>query len=401
MVQFKPNELGQQIFELRYAYPGEKTWVERAKVISDFIASAEIDDEKSKVAARFYEVIGRGDLVPGGRIIFGSGRSQYNLLNCYVVQPDDTVESIGKTINDTYKISCAGGGIGFNFSKIRPKGDHIQNIKNSAPGSISVMKMINEIGNHVKAGKNRRIAIMGILDVTHPDVLEFLHVKLDKNELINFNISVGVTNRFLEACEDNDEWYFTFGGKSYYVYQMDKLTPKLNEFGEIVKKGGENVYEEENINIVAWDEEDAVERAKEHFLTHPSDKFVNVCRYPLKAKDLFARIWGNAVESGDPGIFNIDKANQYTNTGYFETLPSSNPCGEIPLPSYGNCCLAHVNLSNMVNDQGEFDWKRFTLAIRLGVRFLDNVLTVNTFPTYECKEVGHKSRRDGLPLYAY
>jgi len=197
------NELGQEIFESRYAYPGETKWSERAKVIAKTVASAERDEEKEKVEKSFYEAIGSGDFIPGGRIIYGAGRNRghHNLLNCYVINPEDSVDSIGKTVQDMYRISCAGGGVGFNVSKIRPKGDHIGSVLHSAPGSVSVLKMINEVGEHVRAGKNRRTALMGILNVTHPDLMEFLHVKLDKGELNNFNISVAITDRFLEAVE--------------------------------------------------------------------------------------------------------------------------------------------------------------------------------------------------------
>ena len=105
--------------------------------------------------------------------------------------------------------------MGYNFSKLRPKGDRISNIPFSAPGSISVMQMINAIGDQVKAGKNRRTAIMGILNVDHPDLMEFLHVKLNKNDLNNFNISVGITDKFINAVEHNQEWVFEFNGKRY------------------------------------------------------------------------------------------------------------------------------------------------------------------------------------------
>ena len=168
------NALGQEIFETRYAYPGETKWAERAKVIAKTVASAEKDDEKEKAEKRFYDAVGSGDFIPGGRIIFGAGRNRgnHNLLNCYVIIPEDSVDSIGKTVQDMYKISCAGGGVGFNVSKIRPQGDDIGSVQNSAPGAVSVLQMINEVGEHVRAGKNRRTALMGILNITHPDLLE-------------------------------------------------------------------------------------------------------------------------------------------------------------------------------------------------------------------------------------
>ena len=167
------NKIGQEIFETRYAYPGETRWSERSRAIAKVVASAEKDEDKERTEKTFYEAISSGDFIPGGRIIYGAGRNQgrQNLLNCFVIIPEDNVDSIGKTVMDMYKISCAGGGVGFNVSKIRPKGDDIGNVLNSAPGAVSVLQMINEVGNHVRSGKNRRTALMGILNVTHPDIL--------------------------------------------------------------------------------------------------------------------------------------------------------------------------------------------------------------------------------------
>ena len=374
------NKLGQEIFEARYAYPGETKWAERAKVISKTIASAEKDEDKEKTEKYFYDSIGSGDLIPGGRIIFGAGRNRgnHNLLNCYVIIPEDSVDSIGKTVQDMYRISCAGGGVGFNVSKIRPKGDHIGSVRNSAPGAVSVLKMINEVGEHVRAGKNRRTALMGILNITHPDLLEFLSVKLDQGELNNFNISVAITDRFLEAVELGEDWYFSFNNKEYHSYDLSR--------------NGEDI-----ISVVGLDEEDALCRAENFHKKLWTDSFEVIGLRDMKARELWDLIWKNSVESGDPGIYNIDLANRYTNVSYFEKLDSTNPCGEISLPSYGNCCLANINLSNMVlDDGGDVDWKRLARTVRTGVRFLDNVLTVNTFPTEECKLVGERSRRIGL-----
>jgi len=372
--------LGQEIFEKRYAYPGETKWSERAKVVARTAATAEKDADKEKVEKSFYDAISSGDFIPGGRIIFGAGRNagRHNLLNCYVIIPDDSVDSIGKTIRDMYKISCAGGGIGFNFSKIRPKGDDIGSVANSAPGSISVMKMINEIGDHVRAGKNRRTALMGILNVTHPDLLDFLHVKLDKGELNNFNISVAITDRFLEAVELDEDWYFTFNNKEYHRYNLVR-------------------NDKDVVQVIAQDESDALDRANNFYKEGWEDTFVVVGQEDMKARELWDIIWKNSVESGDPGIYNIDLANKYTNVSYFESLDSTNPCGEISLPSYGNCCLGNVNLSNMVLENGlDVDWKRLAKTVRTGIRFLDNVLTVNHFPTDTCRSVAQESRRVGL-----
>tara|TARA_R110002124_G_scaffold25720_1_gene92792 strand:- start:469 stop:1929 length:1461 start_codon:yes stop_codon:yes gene_type:complete len=238
--------------------------------------------------------------------------------------------------------------------------------------------MINEVGEHVRAGKNRRTALMGILNVTHPDLMEFLSVKLDQGQLNNFNISVAITDRFLEAIDLDEDWYFSFNNKEYHSYEMLRNN-------------------EEVVPVVGLDEEDALARAENFHKKDWTDTFQCIGQKDMKARDLWDLIWKNSVESGDPGIYNIDLANRYTNVSYFESLDSTNPCGEISLPSYGNCCLGNVNLSNMVLENGtEVDWKRLAKTVRTGIRFLDNVLTVNTFPTEECKKVGERSRRVGL-----
>ena len=374
------TDLGQRIFMSRYAYPGETNYSQRARAMAKHVAAAEDDDQKEYFERKFHEFLSSGEFVPGGRIIFGSGRQKQNMLNCYVLEPEDSVDSIGKIISDMYKISCAGGGIGFNFSKIRPKGDDIQNIKNSSPGAVSVMQMINEIGNHVRSGKNRRTALMAELNVTHPDLLEFLKVKLDLGQLTNFNISVAITDRFIEACENNEEWYFTFNSKKYFVYSMTRTMPNGSS---------------ENVESIGLDENDSVERVKLHNMKTFQDIFSDVKKKVVLAKDIWNTIWENAVNSGDPGIFNIDLANRYTNVSYFERMNATNPCGEITLPPYGNCCLGNINLATLVIN-GEIDWKRLAQVVRVGVRFLDNVLTVNHYPIPECSEVGQRSRRIGL-----
>jgi len=384
MYELVKGSLAETIFLDKYAYPGETAWKDCAKRVAKTASDCEFPENREAVEKSFYQAISTADFCPGGRILFGAGRSNQNLLNCYVLDPSDTVGSIGDTISEMYKISCGGGGVGFNFSKIRPKGDNIQNIPNSAPGAISVMRMINEIGNHVRAGKNRRTALMAILDITHPELIEFLDVKLDRKELTNFNISVAITKRFLEAVDKDEEWYFTFAGRQnkYYMYSVQRLS---------VEDSTTNF-----VTLVAKNEDDALGRAKHLHLQSPSDVFSNAKKVVVMAKDLWRRIIDSAMESGEPGIFNIDFSNEYTNVSYFEYMPATNPCGEEVLPAYGNCCLGHVNLANMVDYDGTIDWRKLARTVRLGVRFLDNILTVNHFPLEECETVGTRSRRIGL-----
>lgn len=372
--------LSQELFLARYAYPGEKEWADRANTVAKFIAAAENDDNKQEWESKFLNSLNPMDFIPGGRILFGSGRQKFNLLNCYLLWPDDNVDSIGQVIKDTYSISCGGGGIGYDFSRIRPRGDDVQNLKNSAPGSVSVMKMINEIAHHVKSGGGRRAALMAILRCDHPDLLEFLDVKLDLNQLTNFNISVGITNKFMDAVENDLDWSFTFRNKAYHTY--------------LVK--GQDKEENIEIKTIGLSEADAIARANEFLRPSFTAKYTEASLSPLKAKDIWDRIFSSSIKCGDPGIFNIDLANEHTNVSYFEYLPGTNPCGEITIPAYGNCCLGHVNLNNMISDDGVIDWKKLANTVRVGVRFLDNVLTLNHYAVKECKEVGDRSRRIGL-----
>tara|TARA_Y100000296_G_scaffold21576_1_gene25590 strand:+ start:361 stop:2268 length:1908 start_codon:yes stop_codon:yes gene_type:complete len=382
MVQKQLDALGQDIFESRYAYPGEKKWNERTKVIAKVAASPEPDSDKEKYGKAFNDIMATGDFVPGGRIIFGAGRRNQGLMNCFVLQPDDSVPSIKEFLGDIYTISCAGGGIGVNFSKIRPRGDDIANIKNSAPGSVELMRLVDKIGDHVRAGKSRRAALLATLEVTHPDLMDFLFVKLEKGELTNFNISVSITDRFLEAVEADEDWYFVFNNKKYHPF----VFKRISEDGQ-----------SDEVTILGFDEEDALGRAKEQYRRHWNDTFDFVRRDVIKAKTLWNTIWENSVISGEPGILNIDFANSYTNVSYFSKLVCVNPCGELWLENGEACCLGNINLANMVLEDGtDLDWKRLAKSIRLGVRFLDNILTVNTYPLDKCKKTHHNTRRIGL-----
>lgn len=375
------NHLQKEIFDSRYAMPGETDWAQCAKRVSDIIAAVEINGATSEYANLFFQAINAGDFMPGGRILFGAGRRQFNMLNCYRLHPDDTAESIGKLIQDTYLISCGGGGIGYNFSDIRPRGDDIQTIKWSAPGAVSVMRMINAVGEHVRSGKNRRTALIAILNVDHPDLFDFLHVKLDLGELNNFNISVGINNKFIEAVKKNKSWTFHFKGREYFLYELERTSGGVTSI----------------MTLAALNEDDAVGRATQHYRNSQDDVFSNIKKVDLKARTIWDTIIASSWKCGDPGIYNIDLANKHTNVSYFEELASTNPCGEIPLPKFGNCCLGHVNLSNMYDaENGDVDWKKLAKTIRIGIRFLDNVLTANHYPIPECRTVGEKSRRIGL-----
>lgn len=372
-----------EIFQDKYAQPGEKDWSDCITRVARHISQAE-NGNQIEWQEKFFNVMKNMDFIPGGRILAGAAKPRQSMLNCFGLEPDDNVHSLADLLKDVYIISCAGGGVGINFSKIRPRGDNIQNLKHSAPGVISEMRKIDSIGQETKSGKNRRGALMAILNVEHPDIIDFLYVKLDLKQLTNFNISIAITNDFIKAVEKNRLWNFKFNNRVYNVYELDRISTKRDK---------------ETICITAIDEEDALGRAYACHKKDVDDLFENIRQIEYKAKDLWNILIKNAISCGDPGLVNLEFINNYSNVSYFETLNQLNPCSELPLPNYGSCCLGSINLSHMYDaKKNDVHWKKLAKTIKVAVRFLDNVLTINNYPLPLNKEVGHRSRRIGMGL---
>ncbi len=255
--------------------------------------------------------------------------------NCYVIPTDDSREAWGKTVSDTIVISGTGGGVGCNFSPSRPRGQKIRGTGGESTGAVSEMEMVNGVGNTIKAGGGRRVALMFCLSLAHGDIVEFLDKKLDKDVLNNANISI--------VFDDNPDAFF-----------------------ELVKKDGEWPLVHQGRQVGA-----------------------------IPAKLLWDRIVKNALAGGEPGMLNGYLANRMSNIWYVEPLTSTNPCGEIWMSPYDCCCLGALVLPRFVVG-GEVDWAQLKDVVRLGVRFLDDVLTVNTYPLPEIKSKCEQLRRIGL-----
>jgi len=227
-----------------------------------------------------------------------------------------------------------GGGCGDDFSDIRPKGAAIEGQKGVAPGSVELMRLIDGCAKPVKAGGQRRVALMFSLDLDHPDVEEFLNAKLVKGELTHANVSVRSkrTKEFIKAVKNDGDWDLSWKGK--------------------YKK-------------------------------------------TVKAKEIWQTIVRNAYNSAEPGFLNWELVESESNISYIEPLTTTNPCGEIALSAYDCCCLGHIVLPRFVSN-GEVDWSAIGNTIRTSVRFLDNVLTVNHYPLNEMKTKSHNLRRIGL-----
>lgn len=335
---YEPKGLSEQIFRERYTVYPEETWREASLRLASHVAKAEPDTQKQTYTEDFYEEIVTNRFMPGGRIWYGAGRSRAQLLNCFVVPTSDSREGWGKTVSDVIIISGMGGGVGINCSTIRPRGSHIGGTGGIATGAVSLMEMVNGVGNVIVGGGGRRMALMLDLNITHPDMPEFIDKKLNKQELNNANVSVIIDKRL------NTE--------------------------TLIRK----VKNHENFDLTYG---------------HTTQGSVN-------AYDLWQKIVQNAWSSGEPGVLNGDLANRESNIFYYKPLISTNPCGEIWLEEYGCCDLGALVLPRFVNSFGQIDFGKLAKTIRTAVRFLDNVLSVNEYPLPEIRDNCNNVRRIGL-----
>jgi ribonucleoside-diphosphate reductase alpha chain len=338
---YNPEGLSETIFKDRYAIHPEETWKGASERLANHVAAAEPDSIRQGVAEEFFEEIVTNRFMPGGRIWYGSGRPRSQLLNCFVIPTADSREGWGKTIHDVIVISGMGGGVGLNCSPIRPRGSSIQGTGGIATGAVSLMNMINAVGDEIVGGGGRRMALMLDLNITHPDMPEFINAKLDRGRLNNANVSVVIDKRLkaddlVNRVKTNQDFDLSFGGR-------------------------------------------------------PSGNKVN-------ARALWNDIVNNAWNSGEPGVLNGDLANRESNIWYHKPLVSTNPCGEIWLEEYGCCDLGALVLPRFVDSFGNFDFSQLRLSINTAVRFLDNVLSVNEYPLPEIRDNCNTVRRIGLGI---
>ena len=335
---YEPKGFPLDIFKQRYAFTKDESFSEACERVARHVSSIEHNNKKLVWHERFFEELNENRFVPGGRIWYGCGRPKANLINCFVASVEDSREGWGELAKNTIIISGIGGGVGTNYSKIRPRGTKINGTGGKATGAVSLMRIINGIAHEIKAGGGRRSALMMALDVTHSDIIEFLDAKLNKNELNNANVSV----------------------------VFNEMSPE--EFFDKVQLGYSGMLK------FSWRQEDLGE---------------------IPAFEIWQKIVKNSLESGEPGILNLNLANKMSNIYYYKPLECSNPCGETILHKGSLCCLGHLVLPRFVRD-GEVDWDLLDDTIRISVRFLDNVLSVTNFPLSEFEEETQKTRRIGL-----
>lgn len=332
---FKPEGFSEQIFKERYAFTDQETWEQFSQRIAQQMAKAEKPEKQKEYEERFKAIIEKNLFVPGGRICYNSGRNNAQLLNCFVLGSElDSKEGWGNIAKEMIITSMTGGGCGIDFSDVRPRGAPIGDQKGTCPGPVELMELINGCASPIRAGGQRRVALMFSLDLHHPDVMEFLDAKLTKGKLTYANVSV--------RCHDSEAF---------------KKAVEKDEMYELHWKG-------------------------QH-------------RKQIRAQELWQKIVDNAWKSAEPGFLNWELCNSESNIYYIEPLVTTNPCGEIAMSSYDSCDLGHLVLPRFIKD-GEIDYASLGDTVRTAVRFLDNVLTVNTYPLPEMQKKSHQIRRIGL-----
>jgi len=316
----------------RYFQPNENNWSDVAKRVSNKIGKTTSQKEE------FYRVINDKKFIPNSPTLMNAGTKINQFSACFVIPVPDDMEGIGNAVTNSMLISKSGGGVGYSFENIRPKNAAVASTNGVASGVVSFMTLFDAATEVVKQAGKRRGANMGVLPVWHPDIIDFINAKTTDGILSNFNLSVGITDDFLEAVSLDNDWEMSF------EYNDSKITKTI------------------------------------------------------KAKELFYKIIHNMWQNGEPGIVFLDIINK--NNRFDERIKATNPCGEQPLIDYGACNLGSIDVSKFYIDD-IFKWDEFRETIKTGVNFLNNTIDLNDFPLPQIKETVEKYRPIGLGLMGF
>lgn len=328
--------------------------------VANGIAHQEKTPELRKIWARkFYEAMEDFKFVPAGRILSGAGTGfEVTFFNCYVIpSPKDSRGGIMENITHTVEIQARGGGVGINLSSLRPNGARVRKVNGKSSGPVSWAALYSA-ANHdvIQQGGSRRGALMLMLHDWHPDIIEFIHVKEDLTKIPGANLSMCVSDKFMEAVENGGDWTTKF---------PDITDPQYDQLwdGDLEK----------------WQ---ALGKRVVEYGTY-------------KAKDVWDQICTAAWGSAEPGLHFLERSNKWSNTWYFEKLLSTNPCGEQPLGGWAVCNLGAMNLAAFVKE-GRFDYELLDQTVRTAMRFMDNVVDANYYFYKENEEKAKEIRRTGI-----
>ncbi|RMF11816.1 MAG: adenosylcobalamin-dependent ribonucleoside-diphosphate reductase [Alphaproteobacteria bacterium] len=337
--------ISQQIWDMKYRFrgndhlPEDKTIEDSWRRVATALAEPEAPDQRDFWARRFYEALEDFKFLPAGRILAGAGtRREVTLFNCFVMGTiPDSMEGIFEHLKEAALTMQQGGGIGYDFSTLRPKGAPVKGVGADASGPLPFMDVWDAMCRTIMSAGYRRGAMMGTMRCDHPDIEAFIDAKQDKGRLRMFNLSVLVTDAFMEAVKNDDPWELLFDGRTYRTVQARALWDKI-----------------------------------------------------MQATYAYA----------EPGVIFIDRINQRNNLYYCEEIRATNPCGEQPLPPYGACLLGSVNLARLVRepftDDARIDDAELDGLVTTAVRMMDNVIDVSRFPLPAQRHEAHAKRRIGL-----
>ena len=360
-------EISRHVWKAKYQdvgpYAHEQTVVDTWRRIAHALARVE-PEEPVAWEDQFFAILQDFKFLPGGRIQAGAGTERnVTLFNCFVMGTiEDSIPGIFRTLQESAVTMQQGGGIGCDFSTLRPKGMRARGVGTTASGPVSFMRVWDAMCGTILSTGARRGAMMATLRCDHPDIDEFIRVKHLPGELRRFNLSVLVTDAFMAAARDDEEWPLLFPAAA------------IDGDGPTVLHEWSGVTMEVPCCIVRR----------------------------VRARELWQGILAAAYDSAEPGVLFIDRINKLNNLWYCERISSTNPCSEIPLPPYGACDLGSINLTRFVvhpfTPEARLDTEAIANTVRIAVRFLDNVIDASRFPLPEQAENARGTRRIGLGI---